>query len=149
MKRIHFILFLINQFQVLIKRYFFGFKNKFKFNQKFFVVFLSFNVQKKSQQTDSDLNEEEIKPIESQIKTIQELNSQLNESFRNISLNKDRKDYSSKRVEQLEQDRVSVQSQMSQVSQISFQDELSATLTRRKAVVKNSIIRTPGLHPIL
>ncbi len=65
------------------------------------------------------------------------LNIQLKESFQKASKNisEDKTDYSTKKTDSYEQDdRRSVQ------SQISFQDELTATLKSRKATVKTSIL---------
>lgn len=90
---------------------------------------------KRSHQLESQ-SSEEIQPIESQVKTKQELNRQLNESFRNIALGKDKVEYTSRKAEKFEQDRISVQSQ---ISQISFQDELTATLKSRKGETRNAL----------
>ncbi|CAG2183346.1 unnamed protein product, partial [Oppiella nova] len=77
--------------------------------------------------------------IESQLKNKHELNKQLNESFKNISINKEYLQKPLKRVESnLESDTVSIQSQMS------FQDELSATIKSRKSVAKTSVIKSDG-----
>ncbi len=64
------------------------------------------------------------------------LNIQLKESIQRTSnISSDRTDYSKKRIDSYEQDdRRSVQ------SQISFQDELTATLKNRKTTVKSSIL---------
>ena len=68
------------------------------------------------------------------MKTKQELNRQLDESFKNIALNKDK--VNSRTADKLDQDRISMQSQM---SQISFQDELTATLKSRKGETRNAL----------
>jgi hypothetical protein len=73
---------------------------------------------------------------ESNLQSNRVLNIQLKESIQRTSnISSDRTDYSKKRIDSYEQDdRRSVQ------SQISFQDELTATLKNRKTTVKSSIL---------
>ncbi|CAG2109356.1 unnamed protein product [Medioppia subpectinata] len=81
--------------------------------------------------------ERQISAFEREIKMKQnQLNRQLNESFKNISVNNGRQSSASKRLERLESDTVSLQ------SEVSFQDELSATLKSRKSVAKASVINS-------